>query len=73
LISTSQRAPQYSSLRLWHTSKTQTSPVSWGANTVGRNSMVSWGDPWYTADMDSTRQPGRKKSSSKTGHAWPPP
>jgi hypothetical protein len=29
--------------------KTQTSPVSWRANTVGRNSMVSWGDPWYTA------------------------
>jgi hypothetical protein len=51
--------------------KTQSSAVSRRANTVGRNSTVSWGDHWYSAFLVSARQPGGKEGSSKIGRAWP--
>jgi hypothetical protein len=44
-----------------------------GANTVGWNSMVPRGDPWYTAYLVGTREPGRKESSPMIGRAWPCP
>jgi hypothetical protein len=52
-------------------SKIQTSPVSWRANTVGRNNTVSWGNPWHAAYRVGTRQPGGKEGNSKIGRAWP--
>jgi hypothetical protein len=37
---------------------------------IGRNSTVPWGDRWYTAELDSTRLPGKKKGSSKIERSW---
>jgi hypothetical protein len=36
----------------------------------GSQQQISWGDPWYTAYLVGTRQPGGKEDSSKIGHAW---
>jgi hypothetical protein len=36
--------------------KTQSSTIFRCANTIGRNSTVSWGDPWYSAYLVGARQ-----------------
>jgi hypothetical protein len=54
-----------------HNQKTQATEVFRKVGTVGRNNMMSWGDPRYAAQLDGARQPGRKKGGSNSGRAWP--
>jgi hypothetical protein len=41
------------------------------ANTVRRNSTVSWGDPWRTDKLIGSRQPCRKKLAQTLGVLGP--
>jgi hypothetical protein len=52
--------------------KTQASPFFRRANTMLRQSTVSWGNPWYAADLVGARQPVRENGGSKIGRACPP-
>jgi hypothetical protein len=38
-----------------------TNPVSQRVSMVDWNSTASWSDPWYTADVGSPHQSGRKE------------
>jgi hypothetical protein len=71
LLSTSLRVSRCSLLRLRDASKGPDQSTFSERQCSGSNSTSSWGHPWYTADLYSTRQPGWKEGSSRTGRAWP--
>jgi hypothetical protein len=65
LLSTSQVALRYSLLWLQNTSESPGQSCNSENQYSGRNSTLSWGGPWYTADLGGTHQSGGKKAAQR--------